>query len=264
MYCPKCGKENPDNAQLCSSCSSPLTTDTAKAAPALDKKTSGLAITSLILAILSPFTCMLSAIPAIILGIVALVKISKSQGQLKGNGLAIAGIAVPVAALPIIALLMGILMPVMARTRQIALRLQCGSNMSSLGKAMLIYANEHDNKFPTTSKWCDLLIEHTDVANHIFLCKGAPGCKVNRCYDDTTGQPCSYAMNKNVEGLNREELPADMVLLFETEPGWNKSGGPEILSTENHYRQGCNILFVDCHVEWIDTVNLDELKWTPD
>ena len=41
----------------------------------------------------------------------------------------------------IIALLMGILMPALARVRQIAFRLVCGTNLSGIGKAMLIYAN---------------------------------------------------------------------------------------------------------------------------
>ena len=48
----------------------------------------------------------------------------------------------------IIALLMGILMPALARVRQIAFRMVCGSNLSGLGRAMLIYANDYDNDFP--------------------------------------------------------------------------------------------------------------------
>jgi len=41
----------------------------------------------------------------------------------------------------IIALLMGILMPALARVRQVAFRMVCGTNLSGIGKAMLIYAN---------------------------------------------------------------------------------------------------------------------------
>ncbi len=55
-----------------------------------EAKTSRSAIASLVCGILG-FTC-LPVIPAIILGIVALVKINKSQGTLKGAGLAIAGL----------------------------------------------------------------------------------------------------------------------------------------------------------------------------
>ncbi len=48
----------------------------------------------------------------------------------------------------IIALLMGILMPALARVRQIAFRMVCGSNLSGAGRAMLIYAHDYDNDLP--------------------------------------------------------------------------------------------------------------------
>jgi len=211
-------------------------------------KTSGMAIAALVLGILSPFTCLITAIPAIILGIIALVKIARSAGSLKGNGLAIAGIALPVVLLPFIALLMGIMMPALARVRQIAFRTVCATNMSGLGKAMLIYAGDYDEKYPTPSKWCDLLIEHCDVSEKTLRCKGAPEGR------------CNYAMNKNIEQFGAD-APPDMVLLFETHPGWNQSGGPEILTTENHNGEGCNVLFADGRVEFVKTKNLKDLKW---
>jgi len=247
MYCPKCGKENPDDAQLCRSCSWVLTSiSTTALAP--DAKTSGLAIAALVLGILTFFTLGITAIPAIICGIIGLVKIEKSAGQLKGKGLAIAGIAAPAALLPI-ALMMGILMPALSRVRLQARRLVCGTNMSGLGKAMLIYASDHDEKYPDTSQWCDLLIEHVDAPKKIFRCKGAPE------------GPCNYAMNKNIEELGAN-APPDMVLLFETSPGWNQAGGPEILTTENHNGEGCTIVFNDLHVDFVRTEDLDDLKWT--
>ena len=48
----------------------------------------------------------------------------------------------------IIALLMGILMPALSRVRQIAFRLVCGTNLSGIGKAMLIYANDYEDELP--------------------------------------------------------------------------------------------------------------------
>ncbi len=48
----------------------------------------------------------------------------------------------------IIALLMGILMPALVRVRQIAFRMICGTNLSGLGKAMLIYSNDYEDEFP--------------------------------------------------------------------------------------------------------------------
>ena len=248
MYCPKCGTQNPDVAPLCSSCSAVLSgvpTQTQTPAP----KTSGLAIAALVLAILSPFTCLITAIPAIIMGIVVLVKISKSRGQLKGSGLAITAIALPVVLLPVFALLMGIMMPALARTRQIAFRVVCGQNMSGLGRAMLIYANDYDDEFPTQTKWCDLLSKYAEVPPERFRCKGAHE------------GPCNYAMNKNVWNFSKRDTPPDMVVLFETHPGWNQIGGPEMLTTDNHQGDGCNVLFADNHVLFIKTRDLRKLKW---
>ena len=129
-----------------------------------------------------------------------------------------------------------------------ARRLVCGTNMSGLAKAMLIYSNDYDDKFPNSSKWCDLLIEHAEVTERSFICRGA------------SEGPCNYAMNKNVEKLGIRS-PPDMVVLFETHPGLNQSGGPEILTTDNHQGKGCNVLFADSHVEFVKTEDLDDLKW---
>ena len=82
-------------------------------------KTSGLAIASLILGILGFCTFGLAGIAGFILGIVGLIVISKSAGQIKGGGLAIAGIIVSAVSLftLFIALLMAILMPALAGAR---------------------------------------------------------------------------------------------------------------------------------------------------
>ncbi|MCP4452574.1 MAG: prepilin-type N-terminal cleavage/methylation domain-containing protein [Planctomycetes bacterium] len=48
----------------------------------------------------------------------------------------------------IIALLMGILMPALARVRQLAFRMTCGTNLSGIGKAMLLYANDNEDEMP--------------------------------------------------------------------------------------------------------------------
>ena len=48
----------------------------------------------------------------------------------------------------IIALLMGILMPALARVRALAHRMVCGTNLSGIGKAMMIYSNDYDEDYP--------------------------------------------------------------------------------------------------------------------
>jgi len=48
----------------------------------------------------------------------------------------------------IIALLMGVLMPALAKVRAIAYRLTCGTNLSGIGKAMLMYSSDYNEDFP--------------------------------------------------------------------------------------------------------------------
>lgn len=144
MYCPKCGKENPDDVQLCSSCSSPLR----QAAEKIIVKTSKLAIASFILGILSFSSFWLFAItpiPALILGIISLVQIEKGGGRLTGRVFAIVGIVVPVV---VFFLYLGILIPALRRVRETERRMTCGMNLRDIGKAMLIYAKDYEDQLP--------------------------------------------------------------------------------------------------------------------
>jgi prepilin-type processing-associated H-X9-DG protein len=68
-------------------------------------------------------------------------------------------------------------------------------------------------------------------------------------------------MNKNLENFSMGDAPPDMVAFFETHPGWNQVGGPEMLTTDNHQGEGCNVVFVDGHVYFVKTGDLHELKW---
>jgi prepilin-type processing-associated H-X9-DG protein len=183
-----------------------------------------MAIAAMVLGILGIFTCGLTAIPAIILGIVSLVRIEKSGGSLTGRGFAIAGIVAPCVMLPLIALLMGIMMPALARTRQVAFRMVCGTNLAGIGKAMQIYANDYNGAYPRSGgkdsiwKWritdwqannrfgafnispdgsggtanitssFYLLVKYCEVTPKSFICKSDTGAKefnpVNTAADD--------------------------------------------------------------------------------
>ena len=123
----------------------------------------------------------------------------------------------------IIALLMGILMPALARVRQIAFRMVCGTNLSGIGKAMLIYANDYEDELPRSggrnSVWAAnipawsalnrfaaynvsqtgdggtanisscfyLLVKYAEVTPKSFLCKGDSGVSEFKPADDGAG-----------------------------------------------------------------------------
>jgi len=48
----------------------------------------------------------------------------------------------------IIALLMGILMPTLAKVKQIAARMVCGTNLAGIGKSMMLYGNDNNGEYP--------------------------------------------------------------------------------------------------------------------
>ena len=249
MFCPKCGVENPDDRELCVSCSWVLGSTTSQ--PAVNAKTSGLAVAALVLGIMSMFTLLLTTLPAIICGIIAVVKINKSRGQLKGMGLAIAGMALPAVAIPVVAMLLAIMMPALSKTKHMAQRIVCATNLKGLSIATMTYSLDYDNEFPTGNKWCDLLIDEADVSPMSL------NCPVER------EVPFGYGFNSNLEGRSFDDVDADVVMMFEIEGGKNITGGPELLYTLRHDGEGCNIAFVDGHVEFIRTENLESLKWVP-
>ena len=245
MYCPKCSAENSDDAQRCLSCG--IEFGGASATPRPQTQTSGLAVAAMILAILALCTSGITLLPAIICGIIALVKISGSDGSLKGKGMAITGLVLSGLFILSMPLLLAILMPALSKVRHIAERTVCETNLRGLGIAMVVYADSYDDKLPTADEWCDLLIQEVDVSDKSFRCLGAP--------EGT----CTYALNKNVATL---DVSADTVLIFECSPGWNQSGGPELLTTEYHQGEGCNVVFVDGHTEFVEADRLSELDWT--
>jgi hypothetical protein len=216
-------------------------------------KTSGFAISSLVLGILGFFTAGLTSLAGLILGIVGISSIKRSGGQLKGDGVAAAGIAVSATGMIILPIIMlAILMPALGKARSLAQRVMCENNMKSLGNAMMEYANDNKGLYPTCSQWCDLLVEKEGADSKIFKCAG-----------DESQWRSSYAMNINIESLG-SSAPDNMVLLFETRGGWNQCGGAEIMSTNNHKEEGCNILFNDGTVEFIKTQDLKNLRWAAD
>jgi uncharacterized membrane-anchored protein YhcB (DUF1043 family) len=217
-------------------------------------KTCGLAIASVVLGIAGFFMWgMLGVgwIVGLILGIVALNKIKRSNGLLKGQGFAVTGIATSAAGLVLGCIFLVMVLPEFGH---MARQMQCAENLSHLKYAIREYANDCEEQYPTADKWCDLLVKYSYAGDYsnMFMCKGA--------LESGDKGRCHYAMNPNVE----PNSPNDVVLLFETKGGWNQFGGPEILTFENHKGKGCNILFNDGRMEFVKPEEIGKLKWEED
>ena len=122
----------------------------------------------------------------------------------------------------------------------------CQSNLKKFGIIFYTYAQSNSNSYPAPEKWCDTLSNGwIHNSPEIFHCPSAQKAR------------CNYAMNPNCE----PNSPPDTVLLFETTGGWNLSGGPELLTTENHSDHRCRVLFNDYSAGVINKDDISKLNW---
>ncbi|MBL7215617.1 MAG: hypothetical protein ISS71_08060 [Phycisphaerae bacterium] len=132
---------------------------------------------------------------------------------------------------------------------------ECTNNLHELGMACLGYWHDHD-RLPAKDKWCDIL--KTDIESQKPSYDGEY-MNFFLCPEDTTG-PCSYAINENIpDDVNK--LPWDMVLFFESKPGWNSIGGIDDVVTDRHTILGANIVFFGGRAEFIEAERIPNLLW---
>jgi len=161
----------------------------------------------------------------------------------------------------------------------------CQKNLRALGSALQKYAADNNGLYPIPSKWCDLLVEKTDIDKDKFCCRSEGDCfrttdtpidETNipvqvKCigdYNDSGGQKkYVYQIEWSNYGLNPNAEPnsaPNVVLLFETSNGWNQFGGPDLVSVKNHFaygKEGCNILFNNGNVRFIKPKDIPKLNW---
>ena len=133
----------------------------------------------------------------------------------------------------------------------------CGTRLKKLSDYYVFY-EYNKGSLPHLSDWCDLLGPYVKPDLSAAL------KPVYQCPVDEIG-PCSYAMNENIQ-TEADELPGDLVLLFESAPGWNQVGGADDVLTNRHGEKnpGANIAFADGHVEFVKTEDIPILRWTVD
>jgi prepilin-type processing-associated H-X9-DG protein len=214
-------------------------------------KTSKLAICAIIFGPLGLFTCGLTALIGLILGIVALIKISNSKGALRGSGLAITGICFSVLFILVLPILTYLAWPAFTVAKQKAESIQCMNNERQLVMGLKVYASQHNNQFPPAETWCNA-ISVSIQSSKVFKCPAA-----------TAISQCDYAFNARLSGVDETKLMPDTVVLFEADGGWNAHGGPGLMINHTRHPKFINIGFADGHVEAVAVTNLDTLRWNP-
>lgn len=152
MNCPRCGATVADDSQFCSNCGNAIppaqfapSTVPIVGSPAVPPKTSGMAVASLVCGIVNIFP---ASIVAIVLGHISLSQIRKSAGQLKGQGLAIAGLVLGylgIVAIPFILIVAAIAIPNLLRAKIAANESSAVGSLGALETAERVYMAQHQN-----------------------------------------------------------------------------------------------------------------------
>jgi hypothetical protein len=137
------------------------------------------------------------------------------------------------------------------------MRVQCRARLNDLWWFFRLYAQARASEktsrstrraipYPRPDGWCDAFTPVYGVSEEAFMCPSAAKGK------------CDYAMNPNCV----YDSPANTVLLFETKPGWNQHGGPELFTFDNHDPRGGLALLNNGTVKFIRTEEeLKLLQW---
>jgi prepilin-type processing-associated H-X9-DG protein len=199
-------------------------------------------------------TCGLTALAGVVLGFIAMNRIRKSNGQLGGHGVALAGTIVSGCLLLMMPMMAGMLLPALAKAREKATSMACMNNTKQLNLALMMYAEDHNGTFPSTTTWCDSIQSYLGGGPGPFLCPLGP-----------PNQRSHYALNSAVAGAAVKDIrePARTVLVFETDGGWNVAGSRELLPSKGRHGGAYIVGFADGHVEMVRPEHMGQRRWSP-
>jgi hypothetical protein len=175
------------------------------------------------------------------------------------------------------------------RIQRLRLRVYCARNVGGLPAALMKRAST----YPDPNRWCDAIVErlqqeqgrprgggplgrrYTDVQiatefrcpatqkpddpnEYLKPIEAVEEDAIRRINEPVREWVSDYAMNPSCE----PNSPGDTVLLFETKPGWNQHGGPELFNFDNHDPKGGCVLLNDGTVKFIRTKEeVAGLRW---
>lgn len=139
--------------------------------------------------------------------------------------------------------------------RQKVYRITCASNIKQIEIALRAYELDYNGYLPKSANWNKAVAIYTK-SNDVLVCRTS-----------WLSSPLpSYSLNRTLAGRQIGQLTnaAGDIMIYESKPGMNLSGGPELLPTPPRHSGGTNIGFADGHVRWYSNENARKLTWEPD
>jgi prepilin-type N-terminal cleavage/methylation domain-containing protein/prepilin-type processing-associated H-X9-DG protein len=175
----------------------------------------------------------------------------------------------------IIAVLVGLLLPSLARARENARRTQCLSNLRQLGAGMMMYAQEHKGRLPNSNP--PLAVGDPTASDYVLVqlndmyIKSPP---VFHCPSDADPIPTQIVTaDYLLENSGRvsydfysiwwlSEYGPKITRIKEAPLAWDLNGGdPKKIKDQNHGNKGGNVVYGDGHADWQDQKQWDGDNW---
>jgi hypothetical protein len=189
------------------------------------------------------------ALSATALGLMAIIQRKRSVHR-KISGAALAGI---VLACVSIGLLVRYEYPNLELMRADNIRRMRVYNLHVLSEAMMRYCNDRSGRFPPAKTWNTALAPYVSKANKSM----GSWCSDRKIWVSpivADGELPTYAFNRRLDGHTIDDVQdyEHTVMIFESVPGNNVAGGPELLMSKSF----CSypyIAYADGHITACDT-----------
>lgn len=105
-------------------------------------------------------------------------------------------------------------------------------NLELIGKVIVSYSKDNNGKLPLANNWCDILMKYDNsLKMENFRHPKYKGIVI--------------AFNRNLSGMDINDIPKDTILLSEAKGEWNVSGDEELLRNIDSNRLYAIVLYVD-------------------
>ena len=164
----------------------------------------------------------------------------------------------------IIGILIALLLPVLAGVRERALRAQCASNQHQVGLAVVQYASDYNQEFPSVTGFNlsptsggtlnkTIAVDEGEESLWILYPKYMPDAKLFRCPTTPPDDTVTSATDAYQAGQDLCSYGYDCRHLYTHKPSVAICGdqpGGDATNSDNHGTDGQNVLFIDGHCEW--------------